>query len=339
MDDTSSRKDLVGVHAPEFPEHLQWLNSAPLTLKQLLDENKVVLLGFWTYSCVNCIRTLPYLKKWWNEYADKGLMIIGIHTPEFAFEKELENVREAVEAEEIEYPVVLDTDKALWDVYANKYWPHKFLIDSSGMIVYDHHGEGEYLETEHAIRKALQKARPGVDLPPITTEEHFHNEGAVCYPPSGELYCGYYRGSIGNFEGFQEDEVHTYADPGDDVYAEDQINLDGDWESSAEFVRHDGTEEGMLGLFYKGTEVNVVAKNIGGEHRKVYLTLDGQPLDPEVAGDDVIVDDDGTSYVNIVQPKMYQIIKDPEYGEHVLQFTTTSPNLHFFAFTFSGCLF
>ena len=140
----------------------EWINSEELILANLQAENKVVLIDFWTYTCINCIRTLPYLKQWHDKYADSGLVIIGVHTPEFEFEKSLENVQEAVGRFEIEYPVVQDNNYWTWNAFTNRYWPAKYLIDKDGYIRYSHFGEGRYDETEQAIRLLLEEADQAV---------------------------------------------------------------------------------------------------------------------------------------------------------------------------------
>ena len=140
----------------------EWINSEELILADLQAENKVVLIDFWTYTCINCIRTLPYLKQWHDKYADRGLVIVGIHTPEFEFEKSLDNVKEAVERFEIKYPVVQDNNYWTWNAFTNRYWPAKYLIDKDGYIRYSHFGEGRYDETEQAIRLLLEEADQAV---------------------------------------------------------------------------------------------------------------------------------------------------------------------------------
>src|SRR3989338_3704157 len=143
------------IRTPELPKGLIWLNSKPLTMAGL--QGKVVLVDFWTYSCVNCIRTQSHLNEWHEKYADQGLVIIGVHTPEFEFEKEYENVKAAVEKYGLKYTVVQDNDYATWRAYKNRYWPHKYLIDIDGFIRYDHIGEGAYAETERVIQELLKE--------------------------------------------------------------------------------------------------------------------------------------------------------------------------------------
>ncbi|MBW4692427.1 MAG: thioredoxin family protein [Lyngbya sp. HA4199-MV5] len=138
---------------PEFQGISQWLNSAPLTVGDL--KGSVVLVQFWTFACINCQRTLPYIVQWHQRYADKGLKVIGIHTPEFAFERDLNNVKQALQKHNITYPVPIDNEFKTWRAYSNEYWPHLFLADRQGLVRYDHIGEGAYDTTEQTIRKLL----------------------------------------------------------------------------------------------------------------------------------------------------------------------------------------
>ena len=159
-DETSVPPEADGALAPELVGTQEWINSAPLKLEEL--RGQVVLIDFWTYTRVNCIRIFPYLKIWHSKYADDGLVIIGVHTPEFRFEHELENVQEAVIDYSIGWPVVQDNDYQTWQAYDNRGWPAKYLIDKDGVIRYGHLGEGAYDETEHWIRNLLEEA--GADL-------------------------------------------------------------------------------------------------------------------------------------------------------------------------------
>jgi thiol-disulfide isomerase/thioredoxin len=142
-----------GPPAPDFTGGGAWLNSEPLALADL--RGKVVLVNFWTYGCYNCQNTLPYVKQWWAKYKEQGLVIVGVHTPEFQYEAELENVAEAVRREEIGWPVVQDNEKQIWRAYGNRYWPRFYLVDDRGQLIYDHIGEGAYEETERQIAAAL----------------------------------------------------------------------------------------------------------------------------------------------------------------------------------------
>ena len=148
-------RSFTKTRVPEFPPKLSWLNSGPLTMKSL--KGKPVLIDFWTYSCVNCLRTLPHVKRWHDRYTKLGLTVIGVHSPEFEFEKDEKNVRGAMERFGVEYPVVLDNDFAIWKQFANRVWPHVFLIDAHGAIVFDHAGEGGTAEIEKEIQKTYRQ--------------------------------------------------------------------------------------------------------------------------------------------------------------------------------------
>ncbi|KJK24422.1 thioredoxin [Burkholderiaceae bacterium 16] len=143
--------------APEFAGVDQWLNSPPLTMSSL--QGKVVLVDFWTYTCINCINTLPYVKQWYDKYKDQGLVVVGVHTPEFPFEKSTDNVKAAIKRFGIRYPVAQDNSYATWNAFSNQYWPAVYLIDASGKIVYKHLGEGQYEETEAVIQKLLAERK------------------------------------------------------------------------------------------------------------------------------------------------------------------------------------
>ena len=149
-----------GEAAPDFRGIVQWINSPPLSLAEL--QGKVVLIDFWTYSCINCQRTLPYVRDWHDKYSGLGLVVVGVHSPEFGFEKDEDNVREAVAEQQVTWPVAMDNDFRTWRAYENRWWPHKFLIDRDGAIRYHHIGEGAYLETELHIRNLLVEAGQAV---------------------------------------------------------------------------------------------------------------------------------------------------------------------------------
>lgn len=154
-----------GPAAPEFVGIVQWLNSEPVTLASL--RGRVVLLDFWTYSCINCLHTLPHVRDWHEKYATRGLVIVGVHSPEFDFEKSKENVRQAVARERVTWPVAMDNNFETWEAYQNRFWPHKFLIDRNGVVRYDHIGEGAYLETEMALRQLLSEIGADVSQIPV----------------------------------------------------------------------------------------------------------------------------------------------------------------------------
>ena len=201
------------VHAPEFPPDVTWLQGGPLTMAGL--RGKIVLIDFWDYTCVNCLRTLPYVKEWWRRYASLGLQVIGVHAPEFSFAREGGNVLREVREQGIQYPVVLDNEYAIWQAYANRYWPAKYLVDGNGYLRYYHFGEGGYGETESAIQQLLREQFAEILLPglmePVREEDR---AGAVCYRVTPELYLGYQRGAIGNVGDLDAGRVGDVSRPG-----------------------------------------------------------------------------------------------------------------------------
>jgi thiol-disulfide isomerase/thioredoxin len=172
--------------APDFKRISAWLNTPPLDMRAL--RGKVVLIDFWTYSCINCLRTLPYLKDWDARYRSQGLVVVGVHTPEFAFEHDLGNVRTAVARLGVRYPVALDNHYATWDAYANQFWPAEYLVDQSGHVRHVHVGEGEYSETEQLIRLLLRAG--GASRLPVPTDDVDRTPRGIRTP---ETYLGYFR--------------------------------------------------------------------------------------------------------------------------------------------------
>lgn len=317
------RSSNIGVRAPEFPANHAWLNTQPLTLKKL--KGTVVLIDFWTYSCVNCLRTLPHLQDWHKKYAKKGLVIVGVHTPEFAFERDEANVRRAVEDLGIEYPVVLDSKYAIWNLYANHWWPRKLLVDKAGNIVHDHIGEGGYAQTEEAIQRALVAAG-AKGMPKIASSED--GSGGVCEPLTPETYLGYERGRYANAN-IVARHKHEYKDG---VRAHgDRPLLEGAWTVMGEYVRSHG---GSLHVPYMAGEVNIVMDAGGNGAVDVEVLRNGEPLPHTVAGDDVSFVG-GKSIVRVDAPRMYRILNAPTYEEGVLELRA-GDGARLYAFTFGG---
>lgn len=321
------------VKAPDFPRSHTWLNGSSTTMKKL--QGKVVLIDFWTYSCVNCLRTQPHLNEWYDKYHKYGLEIIGVHTPEFAFEKEKANVEKAIKDLGIKYPVVQDNQYKIWNAYANRWWPRKFLIDSKGYIVYDHIGEGGYAETEAAIQKALTDIG-AKDMPPI--EPDVSIGGGICYRTTPETYLGFVRGRFGNAEGFIPNAEQVYTDG--EEHAEDVVYLHGHWKIANEYVQHTkkvANASEYLALKYSAFSVNLVMGLAERKTGKVELELDGRPLPEDMAGEDVKIGKDGKAVVNIKEHRMYNLIDADTYHRGTLKIKVPSDNVQMFAFTFGGC--
>lgn len=297
--------------APGFEEGGEWLNSPALNIEDL--RGKPVLVKFWTYTCINCIRTFPFVNDWYEKYEDDGLQIIGVHTPEFEFEKDISNVEKALEDYGIEYPVVLDNDYKIWRSYKNRYWPAKYLIDANGCIVDEHFGEGAYEETELKIQKLL-----GVDEE-ISAIESYKAEGSK----TSERYLGYSRTeNFASNEGILLDEIASYSFPS--LLALDEHAFAGEWLVSDE--RALAMPGAKLRLHFSAKEVYLVMR--ASEASRVIVRLDGEIVD-EFAGEDVV---DGE--VAVMQDRLYKLIKFSEFGEGNLELEFPEGGVEVFAFTF-----
>ena len=233
----------------------EWIQQGPVELADLR-EHKIVLLDFWDYTCVNCIRTLPYVSEWHRRYAAKGLVVVGVHAPEFSFARNRANVLKAIAQFGLDYPIVLDNSYAIWRAYSNRYWPAKYLIDTQGRLRYYHFGEGLYQETEQHIQKLLGELDPTAQFPPpVEPIRDTDQPGAVCYRVTPELYLGYARGQFGNPAGVIRDKSFDYSDPG--RYVEGAAYLSGRWIVSEESSRADNSGATLM-LRYTAMDVNLV---------------------------------------------------------------------------------
>ena len=325
--------------APDFHGKL-WFNSPPLSLAQL--RGKVVLVDFWEYTCINCIRTFPYLRRWGELYVPAGLIIIGVHTPEFAFAKNSANVANAVKRFGFSFPVVLDNDEEIWNAFHNAAWPADFLIDKDGRIAYMHIGEGDYGETELAIRKLLKEAKPGLDFYTaqfaLPADANADMDASVCRRATPETYLGFARGAnLANPGGEDEtQEVHYVAPP---MVPVDNFALDGDWKAGDEFVRHvrsSAQPMDAVELHYQAKAVYLVAGSDDGSPKILYVTQDGKPLPPDSRGVDVHASTNGHSYISLGGKRMYYVVNNPEFGEHTLALSTSSPGVSLYSFTFGN---
>ncbi len=319
--------------APEFPEGLVWLNSDPLTMKEL--RGKPVLIDFWTYSCVNCLRTLPHIKRLYKTYAKLGVTVIGVHAPEFDFEKLEANVQRAIDDLGVTYPVVLDPDFRIWNAYANRVWPHVFVIDSLGVIVHDHQGEGGAVETEAAIQDALRAA--GVTKLPAIAPESGGASG-VCYRTTPEIYLGYLRGHIGNAHEKLPDTEEAFDDIAS--HSDDVPYVHGHWRIAPEFVEHTRTTPvatEYVTLKYSAFETNVVMGALDDREAVVDVLLDGHPVPASMVGSDVVIDASGNTHIHVTNHRMYNVIRADQYHRATLKLGVKTAGLKMYAFTFGGC--
>ena len=349
-----SRGGSVGDCAPEFQGTQEWINSEPLTMDSL--RGNVVLIDFWTYTCVNCIRTLPFLREWYDRYSDQGLVIVGVHTPEFEFEKIYKNVVEATEDEGVAWPVVQDNEFSVWRSFSNRYWPAKYLIDQTGVVRYTHFGEGKYGETEEMIRKLLDEAgmAAGDELPlpeDQGRDETFMQRGTDV---TRELFAGWkftvtqQRGGFGQPDeylqaakaSFDTDEESGVASEFEapEALQRNLIYFNGLWTIGPESARHAVDTDHLddyLALKYSARSVNAVLTSDSGEAYEVIVTVNGDYLTEENKGADVMIADDGVSYIEVIDPKLYSIVEHPTWeGSQVLRLSSTSDDFGLFSFTF-----
>lgn len=337
------------VRMPEFAPG-EWLNTGqPLTREQL--RGQVVLIDFWDYTCINCIRTLPYVTTWHERYKDRGLTVIGVHAPEFRFARTRPQIEAALDEFGIGYPVVLDNDYQTWDRFANRAWPGKHLVDAKGYIRYRQSGEGRYQETEHAIQVLLRQRDPAVSLPgllPLLREEDA--PGAVCYRPTPELYTGYERGALGNDQGYAPDNPVIYRLPTAATRREAAFYADGIWRAGREHFSFAGQDGGRIVLPYSAVGVNAVLSPSSSQvellldlhpadaEPVVEVRQDGQPLNALNAGADITFGADGTSFVRVTRPRMLRLVSNPAFESHELELIFRAGGMAVYAFTFTSCI-
>lgn len=333
------RMTLEGLRAPDLvggPE--DWINSEPLQFSDF--PGKAILLDIFDYTCVNCLRTIPYVKEWHERYKNFGLVVIGIHAPEFDFASSRGNVERAVKQLEIAYPVVMDNDYINWSNYANRFWPRKILIDETRRIVHDRIGEGGYGEFESVIQQVVHRLNPGAPMPPLMEPIRPEDrEGARCYKATPETYAGYRRGSLGNAEGYHLGKTVNYTDPGE--HEDGKIYLRGTWSATNEALIHARrTElpEDYLALQFHAAGLNAVIRpEREGAEFDVFVTLDDEPLPPDRAGDDIRYNHEGFAYIHVDFPRMYSIMDSDKFEPHEIRLATTSDAFGIYAFTFGSC--
>ena len=313
--------------APDLVGIAHYLNTTPEELSENI-KGKVILYDIWTYSCINCIRTLPYITAWDDKYADQGLLIIGIHSPEFEFEKDPENVKMALSKYGIDYPVVLDNDMETWKAFDNRYWPRKYIADHEGYIRYDHIGEGGYQKTEKVIQQLLDERATSMGIQmasaaPLVDIEAF--EHSMFKTP--ELYFGYKfaqnRNQLGSEEGFQPGKIVTYSKS--DKVDLHKFYLTGDWknyEDSMELV----SDTGVIKLRYNAKQVNIVTDN----DAELEIFLDGEAIPAKYSGDDIT---SGNRLI-VSEPDLYNIISSENSSSHLMEIQIKGKGFQIFTFTF-----
>ncbi len=304
--------------APNFVGIEAWINSPPLKMQEF--KGKVVLIDFWTYSCINCIRTLPYIIDWDQKYRSKGLVIIGVHSPEFEFEKKLDNVKAAVSKFNIQYPVALDNTLSTWQNFHNLYWPAHYLIDKEGRVVYTHFGEGEYNITEQNIRYLLavkDNNQPTTEIPSWSLSRQ-----------TPETYLGYLRQeNFGNNESVDKDTKHHYVYPAS--LSRDQWGLEGDWKVEGERIVSQSANV-SLRIHFNAKKVFLVMGTESNTPIELTLLLNGKPIG-DSAGLDAV-----NGHVEVNQHRLYELVNQSTAENGLLEIQVNQPGLEAYAFTFGN---
>jgi cytochrome c biogenesis protein CcdA/thiol-disulfide isomerase/thioredoxin len=317
---------------PSLNGAVQWLNSPPLTTQDL--RGKVVLVDFWTYSCINCLRSLPYVKAWAQKYKDQGLVVIGVHAPEFAFERNIDNVKKATHDLGVDYPVAIDNNYAIWRALNNQYWPAHYFVDAKGQIRYHHFGEGDYAESEKVIQQLLAEAGHA-DASKVaigianTSEQGVQAAADNADMQSPETYIGYQRAE--NFAspgGAAPDKVHTYAAPSQP--AVNDWGLAGAWKVGAEHANLAAASGRIVYRFHARDLHLVLGPGSDGKPVRFRVSVDGNA--PGAAhGTDVAADGSGI----VTEQRLYQLVRQTgAVADHTFSIEFLDPGVQAYAFTF-----
>jgi thiol-disulfide isomerase/thioredoxin len=312
--------------AKEIVNPSGFINTDPFTIESLVGK-KVIMVMFWTYSCINCQREAPYVNAWYDKYHDKGLEIIGVHTPEFDFEKNRDNVLAAARKFGVKYPVVQDNDYSTWIAYGNQYWPRKYLIDIDGFIAFDQIGEGGYDKTEKKIQELLAErdARLGIkeNIPSGLAKPKAVEMDSV-QVKSPETYFGSGRNDFLGNGNAHASGIQSLEMP--DSFRENTLYLGGAWEFSNEFASNKDSGATVV-YVYNSKDVYLVAR--AEKPVKIKVLKDGKPLGVD-AGFDVGAD----GYVTVKDARLYKLIEGTDYGRHSIKLIIQDPGAMMFTFTF-----
>ncbi len=339
---------LIQLHrpAPEFPppgletSGTDWLNSPPLRLAQL--RGHVVLVDFWEYTCINCIRTFPANLEWYRRYHSYGFEIVGVHAPEFEAARNIEHVRTAVRHFGLPYPIVVDNHYLIWKAYGAQGWPARYLIDATGTIRYARTGEGADASFEQAIRELLREAHPGRGLPPPWLKQAEPDSFAPsCGITTPEMYVGpwFGRGVLDNPEGYRPGRIVNYLSAG--APEDGRVRLEGRWETNLNGMIYRGSNardrlSERLVIRYHAREVYAVLNVDHGRPGRVYVQQDGHWLRPDERGADIQVDAQSRSFIRVAEARMYYVVSNPRFAAHTLTLLPAIKGVMVSSFTFGN---
>jgi cytochrome c biogenesis protein CcdA/thiol-disulfide isomerase/thioredoxin len=314
---------------PSLDGAVKWLNSSPLSTKQL--KGKVVVIDFWTYSCINCLRSVPYTEAWWEKYKNDGLVVIGVHTPEFAFEKDVNNVQKSLGDLKITYPVAVDSNYAIWNAFHNEYWPAHYFIDAQGQIRHHHFGEGNYDESEEVIQQLLHEKDANLKTAGLVQVQA---AGAQLAPDSKdvaspETYIGYSRQQhYASPEAIKQDKSQTYTAPA--RLTVNQWGLVGTWDVSGEHAALVTAPGKVMFRFHARDLHLVLGPGKNGKPVRFRIKVDGTP-----PGDDHGVDTDAAGEGVVKEYRLYQLVRQKGAVEdRTFEIEFLDPGVQAFAFTF-----
>lgn len=311
-----------------------WFNGPPLTPADL--HGKVTLVDFWEYTCINCLRTLPYLREWYKRYKQYGFTIVGVHSPEFGFSGERGNVAAAIPRLGVTWPVVLDDRFAIWKRYGVNAWPTEFLFDQNGKLVENSSGEGNYQQTESKIQALLLAQDPHLKLPHLMAllpQDSYDKPGAVCYPKTDEIVIAHQ--GVANAPRFADPtRDFPYTDSGS--HRDGNVYLSGYWHRTDSGVVSAGSN-GYAALQYHAIEVVAVLRPEQGKAVRAVVTQDGAPVAKTDAGSDIRYDDHGNSVVTVDEPRAYVLVENAKFGPHELRISPDGYGLGIYDVAFESC--
>lgn len=318
---------------PSLAGATAWLGSPPLTRAQL--QGKVVLVDFWEYTCLNCLRTLPYLRTWYQRYHDEGLEIIGVQAPEFAFSGEASHVKDAMARLHITWPVVIDDHRTLWNRFGVQAWPTELLFDQHGHLISEIVGEGNYQHTEAEIQHLLVAQNPHLAMPrlmELLPQDNYLKPGAVCYPDTPEILMAETQVADAPQDA-RMGQFASYTDPGS--HQDGRVYLEGDWNVRKQSVEYDGGN-GYFDIPYHAIDVSVVMTP-GEKSNRVDVTENNKPVPRADAGKDLRYDARGNSYVDVDASRSYALIANAAFGHYDLALAPSDPGLRIYDVAFESC--
>jgi len=318
--------------APEL-RGIHWLNSAPLSIHTL--RGSVIALFFWDHTCIRSLRMLEYVKELHSRYHDTGLVVIGVHSPAFEFAGKGELLEEILYEHNIEFPILMDNDRATFEMYRNNEIPAIVIVDQGGYIRSQYHGRGKQQTIERDIQVHLQNSGILDTLPlPIDALRPEEQPGVVCERETPQIYFGYLKGTIGNKEGYNPESELPYEDPG--VYVPGKYYLSGVWRSNRHSMVLEQliSDNGYIVTKYEGQEVFALIGNEGDGTIHLQVTQDGKNLTPENMGYDIRFDRSRKSFIEVSKPRLIHLVANKESAEHILKISSQSSGVEIFSLTF-----